>query len=132
MLIKDNIIDAFKQTKKETFSLDEIISIINQVTNNTELPIIESCGVKVNPALQEIVVNEKHIKVPNKVFALMYYLITNKNKVIKRKELLRDIWGTEVWVVERTIDVHIRKLRRIVGKHNLSTIKCVGYGWFEK
>jgi DNA-binding response OmpR family regulator len=131
MLLKENIINALKETNKNGFMLNEIISIINEVTNQYVSPNIESEGIFLNPTGCEVVVGEKKKKLPNKEFNLLYYLISNKNKCIQRHEILRDVWGTDVFVLDRTIDVHIRKLRVVVGNDNLRTIKCVGYGWFE-
>ena len=132
MSIAENIINAFKEQNRKGFMLNEIISIINGVTQQYSLPDIVSEGIFLNTTNFEVVVGEKKTKLPKKEFQLLHYLISNKNRVIKRDYLLRDIWGTDVVVDERTIDVHIVKLRRVVGKSNLRTIKCVGYGWFEK
>jgi two-component system alkaline phosphatase synthesis response regulator PhoP len=132
MNIAENIINAFKEQNRKGFMLNEIISIINDVTKRNTLPDIISEGVYLNPTNFEVVVGEKKTNLPKKEFELLYYLISNKNKIIKRDYLLRDIWGTDVLVDERTIDVHMFKLRRVVGRGNLRTIKCVGYGWFEK
>jgi two-component system alkaline phosphatase synthesis response regulator PhoP len=132
MSISENIINAFKEQNKNGFLLAEIISIIERVTNNNELPTIESCGVILNPVTYQVITDNKSKQIPKKEFQLLYYFISNKNKIIHRKNILRDVWGADVWVDERTIDVHIRKLRRVLGKGNLKTIKCVGYGWVEK
>jgi len=131
MLIKENIINALKQQNKQGFMLCEIISIINEVTQTIELPNIESEGITLNHTNFEVVIGDKSIKIPKKEFQLLYYLISRKNKVLYRNDIIRDVWGTEVVVIDRTIDVHIRKLRAVVGKDNLRTFKCVGYGWFE-
>jgi len=66
---------------------------------------------------------------PRKEFELLYYLANNPGRVFSREILLKDIWGTDVYVVDRTVDVHIRKIREKLDKHfNLiETIKGVGY-----
>jgi two-component system alkaline phosphatase synthesis response regulator PhoP len=60
---------------------------------------------------------------------LLYYLAQNPGKVINRETLLKEIWGNDVYVIDRTIDVHIRKIREKLGKHSelIETIKGVGY-----
>ena len=131
MTIAENIISALKDQKKNGFMLNEIISIINGVTSQYVSPSIESEGIVLNPTKFEVVLNDKTTKLPKQMFHLLYYLISNKNKVAMRNEILRDVWGADVFVDDRTIDVHIRKLRAVVGKNNLRTIKCIGYGWFE-
>jgi two-component system alkaline phosphatase synthesis response regulator PhoP len=66
---------------------------------------------------------------PRKEFQLLHYLAQNPGKVINRETLLKDIWGNDVYVIDRTIDVHIRKIREKLGKHSelIETIKGVGY-----
>jgi two-component system, OmpR family, alkaline phosphatase synthesis response regulator PhoP len=67
------------------------------------------------------------VTLPKKEFELLYYLATNPNKVYNRDELLASIWGTDVYVLSRTVDVHIRKVREKVGEELIQTIKGVGY-----
>ena len=59
----------------------------------------------------------------------MYYLANNPEKVFDRDTLLKDVWGLDVYVVDRTVDVHIRKIREKLGKHSdlIETMKGVGY-----
>lgn len=66
---------------------------------------------------------------PRKEFQLLHYLASNPGKVMKRETLLKEIWGNDVYVIDRTIDVHIRKVREKLGKHSeiIETIKGVGY-----
>jgi len=66
---------------------------------------------------------------PRKEFQLLFYLASNPGKVINRETLLKEIWGNDVYVIDRTIDVHIRKIREKLGKHSelIETIKGVGY-----
>ena len=64
---------------------------------------------------------------PKKEFELLYFLATNPKKVFSRESLLRNIWGADVHVVARTVDVHIRKIREKLGQDFISTIKGVGY-----
>jgi two-component system alkaline phosphatase synthesis response regulator PhoP len=67
------------------------------------------------------------IVLPKKEFELLYFLAQYPNKVFNRDEILQKIWGTDVYVVERTIDVHIRKVREKVGENYIKTLKGVGY-----
>jgi len=64
---------------------------------------------------------------PKKEFELLYFLAQNPNKVYGREELLEKIWGADIYVLERTIDVHIRKLREKLGEGYIKTLKGVGY-----
>ena len=64
---------------------------------------------------------------PRKEFELLFMLSSNTGKVIKREEIMNQIWGEDVIVGDRTIDVHIRKLRKKIGSNFIKTIKGIGY-----
>lgn len=70
--------------------------------------------------------NEKII-LPKKEFELLAFLATTPKKVFSRDELLNNIWGSDVYVLARTVDVHIRKVREKIGDDYIRTIKGVGY-----
>ena len=74
-------------------------------------------------------INGKEKIFPRKEFELIYYLANNPGKVFSREILLRDVWGTDVYVVDRTVDVHIRKIREKLDKFAdlIETVKGVGY-----
>ena len=72
-------------------------------------------------------VNSKFIKLPRKEFELLFLLASKPDKVFKREKIMESVWGTNVVVGDRTIDVHIRKLREKIGENYLNTIKGVGY-----
>lgn len=77
----------------------------------------------------EVKIDNKKKFFPRKEFQLLYFLAQNPGKVINRETLLKEIWGNDVYVIDRTIDVHIRKIREKLGKHSelIETIKGVGY-----
>ena len=66
---------------------------------------------------------------PRKEFNLLFFLANNPNRVFNREELLKEVWGEDVYVVDRTVDVHIRKIREKLGEYAylIDTIKGVGY-----
>jgi two-component system alkaline phosphatase synthesis response regulator PhoP len=70
---------------------------------------------------------------PKKEFELLFYLAQNPGKVFSREILLKEVWGSDVYVVDRTIDVHIRKIREKLDKYEelIETIKGVGYRFKE-
>ncbi len=79
---------------------------------------------------QYIVTIDGHEKVfPRKEFEVLYYLANNPGRVFSREMLLKDVWGTDVYVVDRTVDVHIRKIREKLEGHAdlIETVKGVGY-----
>ena len=71
--------------------------------------------------------NGERFALPKKEFELLYFLAKNPNKVFSRDDLLQNIWGTDVYVLARTVDVHIRKVREKIGDGYITTVKGVGY-----
>jgi two-component system, OmpR family, alkaline phosphatase synthesis response regulator PhoP len=71
--------------------------------------------------------NGEPLTLPKKEFELLYFLASKPGKVYSREVLLEKIWGKDVFVVPRTIDVHVRKLREKIGEEYIQTIKGVGY-----
>ncbi len=71
--------------------------------------------------------NQTTIKLAKKEFELLKLLVSRPGKVFKRAEILQKVWGSEVIVGDRTIDVHVRKLREKIGSEFIQTIKGVGY-----
>jgi two-component system alkaline phosphatase synthesis response regulator PhoP len=74
-----------------------------------------------------IIKNGEKMSLPRKEFELFALLASKPGKVFKRDDILNQVWGSEVVVGGRTIDVHIRKLREKLGDDNFKTIKGVGY-----
>jgi len=70
---------------------------------------------------------EEQIALPKKEFELIYFLASNPNKVFSRDDLLYHIWGADVYVLSRTVDVHIRRIREKIGEDYITTVKGVGY-----
>ena len=84
-------------------------------------------GIEINREEYKIVKDNIEIILPRKEFELFYLLASKPGKVFKRDEILDKVWGNEVVVGGRTIDVHIRKLREKIGEELFKTIKGVGY-----
>ncbi|KFC18244.1 response regulator transcription factor [Chryseobacterium sp. FH1] len=82
--------------------------------------IIDKDNFKVSKAKEEFLL-------PKKEFDLLYLLASNTEKVFKREEILERVWGNDVIVGERTIDVHIRRLREKLGINTIQTLKGIGY-----
>ncbi len=74
-----------------------------------------------------VIKNNEEIVLPRKEFELLLVLASRPNKVFNRDEIFAKVWGNDVIVGERTIDVHIRKLREKIGIENIKTVKGVGY-----
>jgi two-component system alkaline phosphatase synthesis response regulator PhoP len=76
-------------------------------------------------------VDSREVSLPKKEFELLYFLAQHPNKVFSRDDLLQNIWGSDVYVLARTVDVHIRKVREKIGDDYISTVKGVGYKFNE-
>lgn len=74
---------------------------------------------------------EEEFQMPRKEFDLLFFLASRKGKVMDRQTLLNQVWGDNIYVVDRTIDVHIRKIREKLGDEYIETVKGVGYRFKE-
>ena len=124
-----NLIAEISEMNQNVFTKSDIIEFLSR--NKTQ-DVIESNGIIINPEKYIVIANGTTIKLLRKEFQLLYYLMSNKNKVIRRHQLLRDVWGDDIIVTDRTVDVHIRKIRILIGSDNIITHKGIGYGWAEK
>ena len=84
-------------------------------------------GIEINREEYKIIKDDVVIALPRKEFELFYLLASKPGKVFKREEILEKVWGSDVVVGGRTIDVHIRKLREKIGDRLFKTIKGIGY-----
>ena len=88
---------------------------------------IEHGGLIINREEYKVIKDNKEIILPRKEFELLSLLASKPGKVFKREDILDRVWGNEVVVGGRTIDVHIRKLREKIGDKSFHTVKGVGY-----
>lgn len=101
-----------RRLKGDADQQEDIVTVGNIVINREEYKIVN---------------NGKEIILPRKEFELLSLLTSKPNKVFKREVILDKVWGNEVVVGGRTIDVHIRKLREKLGDDHFKTVKGVGY-----
>lgn len=92
-------------------------------------PDISMGGLEISPLQHTVKIDKVETFFPKKEFEVLHYLAMHPNQVINRDSLLASIWGNDVHVIERTVDVHIRKIREKLGKYAemIETIKGVGY-----
>jgi two-component system alkaline phosphatase synthesis response regulator PhoP len=74
-----------------------------------------------------VIVNGEELSLPNKEFKLLHLLTSKPERVFTRDEIYNDVWGSDAFVGDRTIDVHIRKLREKLGDEHFETVKGIGY-----
>jgi len=83
--------------------------------------------IKIDREKYKVYISDNVLNLPRKEFELLYLLASKPDKVYKREKIMETVWGSEVIVGDRTIDVHIRKLREKVGDKYFKTVKGVGY-----
>lgn len=122
------LLNQLRESDKPYYTKGEIINLVEKMIPKKE-KIVESRGVIVDLEKYVISYNGVRNTFPRKVTELTYYLITNPGRTVKRDEILSEVWGNDVIVTDRTIDVHIRKIRKALNYDCIKTIKGVGYQW---
>ncbi|NUM31731.1 MAG: response regulator transcription factor [Bacteroidetes bacterium] len=95
--------------------------------NENELSLIKISDFEIDKSTYSVSVKGDKIFLPKKEFDLLYLLASKPNIIFNRDKILAAVWGDEVIVGDRTIDVHIRKIREKIGESYISTIKGIGY-----
>jgi DNA-binding response OmpR family regulator len=114
-----------------------ILRRANSAANSEPPPAYDQGGLKVDFTTYEVFVRGKAVKLTLKEFELLRFLIQNPNRVLSRDQLLDRVWGGETYVTPRTVDVHIRRLRKAIEKDDsnpkwILTLRGVGYKFDEK
>ena len=109
---------------KSNFRKSEALSTLKAETIR-----IKYGPIDINKEKYEVFVDGEKKVFPRKEFEVLYFLINNPGRVFGRELLLKEVWGSDVFVVDRTVDVHVRKIREKLGKHSdiIETVKGVGY-----
>lgn len=89
--------------------------------------VVKIGNVTIDPIRFMVTIDEKEFTLAKKEFELLYLLASRPGRVFLRNEILNQVWGSEVIVGDRTIDVHIRKIRQKLGIDCVTTVKGVGY-----
>ena len=106
--------------------LSKVSSLFRRINKN-EAKVIAINGLIIDPEKFIVQYNGKDILLAKKEFELLYLLASKPGRVFVRNEILSQVWGAEVIVGDRTIDVHIRKIRQKLGVDCITTVKGVGY-----
>ena len=126
--------DYISKPVKPKILLKKIASILKRINygkNKTLRLELENLVIDRNE--YKIVKDKQDLTLPRKEFELLFLLASKPGKVFTRDEIMNSVWGSQVIVGDRTIDVHIRKLREKIGDSYFKTIKGVGYKfnqWF--
>ena len=114
-----------------------ILRRANLAASNDSLPAYDKGGLKIDFTTYEVAARGKNVKLTLKEFELLRFLVQNPNRVLSRDQLLDRVWGGETFVTPRTVDVHIRRLRKAIEKDDsnpkwILTLRGVGYKFDEK
>ncbi len=120
--------DYITKPIKPKLLTSKINALMRRVTpERQEENIISVSGIQLDLEKHSARLNDKEIILARKEFALLALLASSPNKVFHREEILNKVWGADIVVGDRTIDVHIRKLRKKIGKEKLQTLRGIGY-----
>jgi two-component system alkaline phosphatase synthesis response regulator PhoP len=114
-----------KPIKPKVFST-KVAALLRRIGNTQDHTTSES-DFSINQESYVVVHKGVEIILPKKEFELLNLLYSKKGKVFTRDEILSKVWGNDVVVGDRTIDVHIRKLREKLGNERIKTLKGIGY-----
>ena len=126
------------------FSPRELVARVRAILRRMEnlkpaepLPAYDKGSLKIDFSTYEVFAHGKNIRLTLKEFELLRFLVQNPNRVLSRDQLLDRVWGGETYVTPRTVDVHIRRLRKAIEKDDskprwILTLRGVGYKFDEK
>lgn len=117
--------DYISKPIKPRVLISKIKSLLRRLEVSEQTQAIN--GLEINREKYQVTVNGELIHLPRKEFELLALLASKPGNVFEREVILKTVWGDDVVVGDRTIDVHIRKLREKVGEKLIKTVKGVGY-----
>ena len=119
--------DFIKKPIKPKLLISKVKSIMRRFSLNKNLKNYIHKDVELDIEKYSVKIKGDNIKLARKEFDLLKLLINQPGKVYTREEILNDVWGNDIHVVDRTIDVHINRLRDKLGQKFIETIKGIGY-----
>jgi two-component system alkaline phosphatase synthesis response regulator PhoP len=108
--------------------ISRIEAVLRRFEDTEEPQCIEAYDLEIDKDRYLVTQNGgQEFQLPRKEFDLLYFLASRQGRVMDRQTLLNHVWGDDVYVVDRTIDVHVRKIREKLGDEYIETVKGVGY-----
>jgi two-component system alkaline phosphatase synthesis response regulator PhoP len=109
-----------------------IRAVFRRKGESAQLPekdVIQLGEIEINRLNYTVRIESKEVAFPRKEFEILAYLAEHQNQVVTREKLLNAVWGSDVYVVDRTVDVHVSRVREKLGRfaHCIETVKGVGY-----
>ena len=123
--------DYIAKPIKPRVLISRIKALLKRTGQTVADPVTKIGGLTIDRNTYTLIKDGEHITLPKKEFELVAFLATKPGKVFTRDEILNRVWGNDVVVGDRTIDVHIRRLREKLGNTVIRTIKGVGYKFEE-
>ena len=125
--------DYITKPIKPRVLLSRIKALLRRGTKGAESkPVFSGKTLTIDRDRYVVIRNGEEMNLPKKEFELLSLLVSQPGKVFTRSAILSEVWGNDVVVGDRTIDVHIRKLREKLGDHYFKTVKGVGYKFQEE
>jgi two-component system alkaline phosphatase synthesis response regulator PhoP len=112
---------------KPKILVSKIKALLRRLKKEEEIEKLRFGKLIIDKEQYEVTQNGNTLSLPRKEFELLFLLASKPDKVVKREKIMEIVWGSEVVVGDRTIDVHIRKLREKIGDKYFKTVKGVGY-----
>lgn len=120
--------DYITKPIKPGLLISRVKALLRRYPPDEEQPTLVNAGkLQIDRERYVIIKENQEIVLPRKEFELLSLLVSKPNKVFTREEIFSRVWGNDVVVGDRTIDVHVRKLREKIGINNIRTVKGVGY-----
>lgn len=119
--------DYINKPIKPRVLVSRIKALLRRVPGEKDNAALDMGGIRIDRESYMVYKGDAEISLPRKEFELLSLLASKPGKVFAREEILNRVWGDEVVVGDRTIDVHIRKLREKIGEDFIKTVKGVGY-----
>jgi two-component system, OmpR family, alkaline phosphatase synthesis response regulator PhoP len=107
--------------------LSKVNALFRRIQTDNGVSAIKIGNLEIDPVKFEVIIDGKDVVLAKKEFELLHMLASRPGRVFLRNEILNQVWGNEVIVGDRTIDVHIRKIRQKLGIDCITTVKGVGY-----
>ena len=112
---------------RKPFSLEVLLVRVNKLLNISAKGVIQISNIIINEQSRNVEVAGNDIKLSPKEYDLLMYLYRNKNIAVDRGKILNDVWNFSYYGDDRTVDTHIKSLRKKIGQDIIETIRGIGY-----